>query len=357
MTSTIPRSSTVSEFYNACRNGLIDKVREQLPSMSLKEIDEVQANGSTALHAACYYGHKEIVKLLLERGASRSIPNDHKCLPYDEAETEEIKKLFLRQSVTRFSDDGSGHIDWMKCDTAAEKLAYDYRFRHKGFGWKSKNIDYRIKHIKEHMCHADQERISLFLDQAQTDPHSLLRAYTYESDFYIQLNQDLATRHYDQGTNFGITYFIDFVYNYSAFDSLSFKGKVYRGMCITHDDLKQYSVGGKVMNKAFMSTTKDRSIAEAFATKGSSSREKQHGGHVKLSALCTYEIINDRTGLNIENISEYSMEKEVLVGPYTPFIIKTIRQVTSNYVEIDLRECEKVNIENDDDDNDDDDDD
>src|SRR5690242_16724552 len=113
-------SSATSEFYYACRNGLIDQVREQLPNMSLEEIDQIQPNGSTALHAACYYGHKDIVKLLLDKGASRSILNKHLCLPYDEAETDEIKKLFIRRSNTRFSDDGTGHIDWMKCDTEAE---------------------------------------------------------------------------------------------------------------------------------------------------------------------------------------------------------------------------------------------
>jgi len=348
------QSSTTSEFYYACRNGLIDQVREQLPNMSLEEIDQIQANGSTALHAACYNNHKEIVQLLLDKGASRSILNIHRCLPYDEAENEEIKKLFIRQSATRFSDDGSGHIDWMKCDAAAEKLASEYRFRHSGFGWKDKNIEYRIKHIKKEMPHAEAERISIFLNLAQIDPRYLLTAYTVESEFYKKLNTDLATRHFNQGTNFGITYFIDFFYNNPAFEKLSFKGKVYRGMCATHDDLKQYSVGGKVMNKAFMSTTKVRSIAQGFA-EGAGNREKQHGGLVKLSVLCTYEIINDRTGLNIESISEYKAEKEVLVGPYAAFIITGIRQVTPKSVEIDLRECERVNEENDDDDDDDDD--
>jgi len=353
MTSTSP-SSTTSEFYYACRNGLIDQVREQLPNMSLEKINQVQSNGSTALHAACYYGHEEIVNLLLEKGASRSIPNKHKCIPYDETENEEIKKLFLRRSVTRFSDDGSGHIDWMKCDADVEKLASQYRFRHSGFGWKDKNIEHRIKHIKADMYHAEAEDISLFLNQALADPRYLLKAYTVESDFYKKLNTDLATRHYNQGTNFGITYFIDFFYNHPAFAKFSYKGKVYRGMCATHDDLKQYSVGGKVMNKAFMSTTKDRSVAEGFATKGAGNRTKQHGEHVKLSVFCTYEIINDRTGLNIENISEFNMEKEVLVGPYAAFIIKAIRQKALDFVEIDLRECEKVNDDDDDDDDDDD---
>ncbi|CAF1189209.1 unnamed protein product [Rotaria sp. Silwood1] len=344
MTSKI-KPSTTNDFYYACRNGDIDKVREKLPTMTLDEIDQIQANGSTALHAASYYGHTEIVKLLLEKGASRSISNEHKCLPYDETEKDEIKKLFLRQSANRFSDDGSGHIDWMKCDAEVEALASNYRFRHSGFGWQSKNINYRLKYIKSEMSHTEKDRIKVFIETAEKDPFYLLKAYTVESDFYIKLNKDLATKHFDQGTNFGITFFIDFFYNNPAFNSLSYIGKVYRGMTMTCDDLQQYAVGGKVMNKAFMSTTKDRNVAKQFAKNNLTHREKQHGEIVKLSTLCTYEIINARTALNIESISEYRDEKEVLVGPYSAFIILKVHKVTSNYVEIDLRECEKLSCQ------------
>ncbi|CAF1468658.1 unnamed protein product [Rotaria sp. Silwood1] len=349
------QSSTTSQFYYACRNGHVDEVREQLPKMTLHEIDQIQANGSTALHAACYYGHVEIVKLLLKRGASRSIQNVHKCLPYDEAEKEEIKKLFLRESSNRFSDDGTGHIDWMKCDDAAAELANEYRFRHAGFGWKKKDIDRRMNFIKKEMSHTDIERVGEFLNNAELEqnPWYLLKAYTVESNFYKKLNRDLATKHFDQGTNSGITYFIDFFFNHPELGKLCFKGKVYRGMPITQDDLKQYGIGGKVMNKAFMSTTKDLDIAKEFAKNNLIHRQTEHGTQVKMAALCIYEIINDRTALDIEQVSEYKFEKEVLVGPYTAFVITAIRKIRPDYVEIDLRECEKVNDDDEDDDNDD----
>ncbi|CAF1351190.1 unnamed protein product [Rotaria magnacalcarata] len=350
----MPQSSTTNQLYYACRNGKIDEVREQLSKMTLAEIDQVQANGSTALHAACYYGHVEIVKLLLKRHASRSVENIYKCVPYDETENEEIKKLFLRESSNRFNDDGSGHIDWMKCDDAAEELATEYRYRHAGFGWKTKDIDRRMKFIKEEMSHTDIERIGKFIDDAESEqnPNYLLKAYTVESDFYKKLNKDLATKHFDQGTNSGITYFIEVFYNHPMFAKLSFKGKVYRGMTITQDDLKQYDVGGKVMNKAFMSATKDPDIAKSFAKNNFVHRQTEHGTQVKLAAFCTYEIINDRTGLDIELVSEYAHEKEVLIGPYTAFMIKSITRLRSDYIEIDLRECDLVNDDEEDEDDD-----
>ncbi|CAF1319697.1 unnamed protein product [Adineta steineri] len=342
MTSSIPtKSSITNDFYYACRNGLIDIVQQELPNMSLEEIDQVQANGSTALHAASYNGHTEIVKLLLEKGACRSIPNTYKCLPFDEAKSTEIKELFLRRS-NRFTDEESGHIDWMKCDAAAEQLAKDYRYRHSGLGWTSKNIEHRLKYIKDEMSHTEQERISTFLNQVQHDPESLLRAYTVESSFYIKLNKDLAMKHFEQGTNFGLTYFIDFFYNHPAFQSLSYIGNVYRGMTVTHDDLKEYKVGNKIMNKAFMSTTIERQVAEDFARKEANHRKTKNGDLVKLSVLCSFQIVNHRTGLNIENISKYRHEKEILIGPYTAFSITAVRQIAHNYAEIDLRECQIV---------------
>ncbi|CAF1173048.1 unnamed protein product [Adineta ricciae] len=335
------KSSTTSDFYYACRNGLIDVVRQQLPNMSLEEIDRVQANGSTALHAASYFGHTEIVKLLLEKGASRSVSNLHKCLPYDEASLDEIKTLFKRPS-NRFSDDESGHIDWMKCDAAAEQLARDYRYRHTGLGWTAKNIEHRLKHIKDEMSHTEVDRIRVFLNEAQRDPKCLLRAYTVESAFYAKLNKDLASRHFDQGTNFGLTYFVDFFYNHPEFQSLSYTGPTYRGMTVTQDDMKEYTTGNKIMNKAFLSTTKNRAIAEQFARNEAHNRKNKSGDLVKLAVLCSFEIVNHRTGLSVESISEFAYEQEVLVGPYTAFLIVDVRQVSDNYAEIDLRECDIV---------------
>jgi hypothetical protein len=73
-----------------------------------------------------------------------------------------------------------------------------------------------------------------------------------------------------------------------------------------------------------------------------------------LSALCSFEIINRRTGLNIASLSEYKYEKEVLVGPYTAFLITAVRRISPNYAEIDLQECKRVTEEDDDDDDDED---
>jgi ankyrin repeat protein len=94
-TEIVTSSNKCSNFYLACRNNKIEEVKQLLKTIKPNEIDKIEPNGSTALHAACYHGHHQIVKLLLEAGADRAIPNKYKCLPFDEAKNEEIKKLFF----------------------------------------------------------------------------------------------------------------------------------------------------------------------------------------------------------------------------------------------------------------------
>ena len=84
-----------SKLYYACRNGDFDTVKKILPTLTLEEIDHVEANGSTALHAAAHYGHVRIVKLLLSRNANISIQNRYGNTAEDEAENPEIKALFV----------------------------------------------------------------------------------------------------------------------------------------------------------------------------------------------------------------------------------------------------------------------
>ena len=352
-TSKPATSSATSEFYYACRNGLTGAVLEQLPKMTLIEIDQVQANGSTALHAASFYGHAEIVKLLLEKGASRSIRNRHQCLPCDEAGTPEMKALFVRASSDRFVNDELDPVAWIKYDATADALTKNYRLRQTGFRWTSKSIEHLLTHIKADMSDSKQERILTFLNEAQTDPMRLLQAYTVESNFYRNLNRDVATMHVDQSTNVGLTYFIDFFYKYPALESLSYVGRVYRGMIISQDNLSEYSAGRKVLSKSFLSTSTNRSVAEGFIKRETSNRAAQRGSDIQMCALCILEITNRRTGLGIDIVSEYQDEKEVLVGPCTAFLITGVRRISSNYAEIDLRECEAVNENDDDDDYDD----
>ncbi len=92
-----PSHSTgkASEFYMACREGDLQRVNRYLKTLTVREINKVEvANNSTALHAASYFGHPDVVKRLLEVGANVHTRNGLGLTAEEEAQTQEIKDLF-----------------------------------------------------------------------------------------------------------------------------------------------------------------------------------------------------------------------------------------------------------------------
>jgi hypothetical protein len=78
--------------YISARNGHTS-ICELLINLGIYDINDIQYTGSTALHAAAYYGQKNVVKILLDYGAKTNIKNNFGNLPKDEAMTQEIKNL------------------------------------------------------------------------------------------------------------------------------------------------------------------------------------------------------------------------------------------------------------------------
>ena len=92
-----PSQSTghASDFYMACRQGDLSMVNRYIKTMTTREINKVEeSNGSTALHAASYFGHADVVKRLLELGANSHTHNGYGKTAEQEARTQEIKDLF-----------------------------------------------------------------------------------------------------------------------------------------------------------------------------------------------------------------------------------------------------------------------
>ncbi|CAF1119092.1 unnamed protein product [Didymodactylos carnosus] len=90
-------SEQSSEFYLSCRNNKIEKVKEYLTTITEDEINRLEPNGSTALHAASYNGHDDIVRLLLDKGASTTLKNRYGYTAEQEAKTDTIKELFQQR--------------------------------------------------------------------------------------------------------------------------------------------------------------------------------------------------------------------------------------------------------------------
>jgi ankyrin repeat protein len=91
-----PRSTgQASDFYNACRNGELHRVDRLLKTMTNREINKIEdANNSTALHAASYYGRTDVVKRLLEVGANVHTRNGYGLTAEEEAQIPEVKAIF-----------------------------------------------------------------------------------------------------------------------------------------------------------------------------------------------------------------------------------------------------------------------
>ncbi|CAF1367288.1 unnamed protein product [Rotaria sp. Silwood1] len=93
------RHTPVSIFYLACRSGDIDMVKRMLTTMKLKEINRLESNGSTALHVAVWYGHLEIVELLLKHGCSTTTINKYGKTAVEECRDERIRQVLQSSLV------------------------------------------------------------------------------------------------------------------------------------------------------------------------------------------------------------------------------------------------------------------
>ncbi|CAF1277814.1 unnamed protein product [Didymodactylos carnosus] len=341
-TSAPVSTTTISPFYIACRNNKIELVKELLETMTPEAINRIEPNGSTALHVASYQGHKEIVELLLQNHANHAIINKHNCTPLEEAKTDEIKQLIItRRKNTRFC---SVAIEWILATNDADYQAHEYWKKLEAYG-KDPKFYHFINYIKEDYVEKDLKEIDRidtirqYFDRAfmERDPLYLIKAYTADTGFYSTLNVHLAQLRLENLTaidNLSRAHLIAIIARHPKFDALSYIGTTYRGMLIIDEDLKQYKVGTRILTKTFSSTSKEIAVARRFLDSSDSSG--------RFDAICTYTIRNQRTALDIEKVSVFKDEQEVLILPYSAFKIIEIRRNESR-IEIELKECEPWN--------------
>ena len=88
--------------YIAARGGFYDTCR-YIISLGAN-VNHRQSRGSTALHAASYFGHKLVVGLLLQSGADTSIVNDVGNTAADESANEEIRQLIIDAKTNKIDN-------------------------------------------------------------------------------------------------------------------------------------------------------------------------------------------------------------------------------------------------------------
>ncbi|CAF0940986.1 unnamed protein product [Adineta steineri] len=322
-------SNSLSEFYIACRYNDIGKVKKLVNIVSVEEMNRLEGSGTTALHVACYYGHVEVVRLLLQvHGLSRTMLNKYGCLAYDETANAEIKELFKTYPGSDRFVANSGKVEWLLVTPTVRETATHRHHILEEIGTKrsftaltEKILEYYLEKYMRDI--KGYNVIKSYFEEAITinDPTLLLKAYTAETGFYTRLNVHLAGNA-DEAKEERMSYVGIISYN-PAFEKYSFIGIVFRGMRITEEDLAEYSVKSQIMTKSFLSTSKDVCVANRFAFKQNEQRNID-GKEVKFSCICTYKVQNPRTALNIADISLYPYEKEVLIIPYSVFTVISI---------------------------------
>lgn len=359
-------SQPVSDFYLACRNGDLTTVQHLLATLTMDEINQIEPNGSTSLHAASSYNHPEVVKLLLDHGAMRTVVNRKNLTPAEEAATEEIKELFPRPNPAvkeRFQIHGFGkELEWVWSNTHTVNGTVE--------GWTAtladknryymRNTDVRkaAARILEDCRYRNvngMDKIKWFLQRAQeTDnPVWFVKAYTSNTGFYKALNEALAKGRtlFDQ---YDRDNFRESIYAFAGcflchpigHDKLSryrYGGISYRGMTLHRTDFERnYTVGNEFMIKSLTSTSKTRQVANIF--KDNTSQDS-----TKLSVICIFNTTGEPRrpnpscksrvlpiALDISAISEFPEEDEVLIVAHTAFRIQSIEQLSSGVFEVKL---------------------
>ncbi|CAF3885246.1 unnamed protein product [Adineta steineri] len=122
---------------------------------------------------------------------------------------------------------------------------------------------------------------------------------------------------------------------YWPLETLSYIGTSYRGMIINNDNFQQYKIGKQILIKTLLSTSKHIRIASQFCKINKKTNDQ-------LNVICVYEICTSKSALDIEDISEFPDDQEVLILPYSRFEIIDIQYTRSDTsrIEIRLKQCE-----------------
>jgi hypothetical protein len=183
----------------------------------------------------------------------------------------------------------------------------------------------------------------------KNDVKKVIRAYTLSGSFFKILNHHLAIilsadnverikmrktvkMHYWEGS---LDIATMLVCHPDLEDCRFRQGTVFRGMRIDKDeDLLPYrKVGTRLLNKTFISTSKNPETAMIFSGANPDSPSSTKG------CLFKYTIIEStrQTALDIHRFSNFP-EEEVLILPYATFEVMNIQH--ENLIEIELKECE-----------------
>jgi hypothetical protein len=309
--------------------------------------------------------------LLIPNNALKSLENISSQLTlYDESRTDEIKKIFLINSNLYDFEEEIPDYDYIEWSLSGNNLIKKAKkFREQIDLYKTyDNEHHLIKKIlieiieyylneylieQEHFSKDEIQNIENCFLQAIEEQNYLkyfIKAYTSINRFHYVLNKHLAlyildyfdlpsysslrTKHRLINS---LVHIVTLLINHPDIHKYKYNGIVYRGLVMNENDLKFYNIGNHILNRSFVSTSKNRSIAQMFAANRHFSTQ--------VPVLLIYRIKQNQTAIDLEHISTVPDEEEVLILPFSVFQVKDRIENYQNMcspvlVEIDLEEYE-----------------
>ncbi|CAF0969912.1 unnamed protein product [Adineta ricciae] len=191
------------------------------------------------------------------------------------------------------------------------------------------------------------------------EPASVLRAYSRSQSFTKKIHSDMAKNTYHQFTLYCTPLNCNILArthdSIQAFITILFHPKldcylckkdiiVYRGAVVDDERvLEGYEKNSIIISTTFLSTSTDPHVAGMF---GGCDTDASISNNILL--LCTYKLHNNgRTSLRMESESNFEDEKEILIFPYIPFQIISIKRTQigpSNRQKVEV-EFEEISVD------------
>lgn len=333
--------SPCSAFYLAYRTGDAETVKKILRNLRSYEISRLEPTGSTALHAASYYGHTELVHLLVSRCCARAVRNLYGLTAFEEAATPEIKQILSRPKETKRYQEHPNDCEWISdnFDGIWKNILHPGRL----FECMDDNEE-AVK--RRQACVIDWLNVTLENEDERNliipyfqygfetnSAERLIKAYTEETDFFRNLNEQLASIRTDEDlphpelhapliiarSFFRCAYYARHVENSSK--------DLFRVAKYSPEEITKYEehVGkGPIKTKTFWSTSTSRKAAEGFSNTWNT-----------MLLLKSRDATCRRT-LEVSSLSAYPGEYEVLMVPLTCMEVVSVKHCKKGKYEIQL---------------------
>ena len=251
---------------------------------------------------------------------------------------EEIKSFLFNPPIKKFIEEkNSLTFEYIDCN---EKLILPLFYKSLIEITSKDNIEKYTEHLYNKFSEDNKEVINLLnsIRNIKDIPIELLskyyaRLYTFNSKFYKSINKDLRDNKRDDYMQY-----IKILYEGVKLKSLPLASNkvLYRGSKITNNEIEEIKKnldrkkedlpGVIVFSKSFLSFTKDEIIARSYLDEKEESKNKN-----LFKVLYTIEKDDNlnydlSTHCDIENISEFPNEREVLFLPFSSFEIKDLKE-------------------------------